>query len=75
MLIGHLSGKVKQAREKGLKFQGKVQGKSMTEKKDNAVDALELFKRLRNALRKVNDPLYDHIANIQCQVKGTVSSF
>lgn len=46
----------------------------MTEKNDNAVDALELFKRLRNALRKVNDLLYDHIANIQCQVKGTVSS-
>lgn len=29
----------------------------MTEKNGNAVDALELFKRLRNALRKVNDPL------------------
>lgn len=46
----------------------------MTEKIDNAVEVLELFKRLRDALRKVNDLVYDHIGNIHCKVKGILSS-
>ena len=63
MFIGHLSEMSSRQGKRGLKFQGKVQGKSVIEKKnDNAVDVIEWFKRLRNALRKVSDPLYDHIA-------------
>ena len=63
MLIGHLSENVKQAREKGPKVSGESSGQiNDREKNDNALDATEWFKRLRNALRKVNDPLYDHIA-------------
>lgn len=47
--------------EKKCKFQDKGQKKSMAEENDKDVDILGLFKILRNSLRKVNDPLYEHL--------------
>lgn len=56
-------------RKKVLKFQGSFRANQWQRK--NTVDAtLKLFKW--EMLRKVNDPLYDHIANVQCKVMGTV---
>lgn len=74
MLVGHLSGKSSKQGEKGSKVSGEDSGQINDRRNDNAVNVLEVFKRLRDALRKVND-LYDHTANILYKMKGTVSSF
>lgn len=67
---------IQQATKKGPDISGrKFRANQWQRKNDNAVDVLELLKKLRDALRKVNDPLYDHIANVQYKMKGTVSSF
>lgn len=64
MLIGHLSGKSSRLGEKGSKVLGEDSGQINDRRNDNAVDVLEVFKRLRDVLRKVNYLLYDHTANV-----------
>lgn len=75
MLICHLTGRSSRQGEKGSKVSREDSGQINDRRNDNAVDVLEMFKRLRAALRKVNGLLYDHTANILYKMKDTVSSF